>query len=109
MKSPKIFFNPISGSSVLSITWYPGPLGDAVEAKNGTGVGFFAHNGDLLSVQFDDVEEKRDHQILEFDHYRVEVFVNKGKISHSVTRKDTQEKKSQKKVSAVKNKTKDAA
>ena len=84
MKKPKIFFHPIAGSSILSITWFPGPLGDAVEANNGIGVGFFAHNGDLLSAQFDDVDEKKDHQILEFDHYRVEVSVNKGKISHSL-------------------------
>jgi hypothetical protein len=85
MKKPKIFFNPIAGSSILSITWYPGPLGPAVEANNGIGVGFFAHNGDLLSVMFDDVNEKQDHQVLEFDRYRVEVSVNKGKISHSLT------------------------
>jgi hypothetical protein len=85
MKKPKIFFNPIAGSSILSITWFPGPLGDAVEAKVGAGVGFFAHNGDLLSVQFDDVEESHDHQILEFDRHRVEVTVNKGKISYSMT------------------------
>jgi len=85
MKKPKIFFNPIAGSSVLSITWFPGPLGPAVEANNGIGVGFFAHNGDLLSVMFDDVNEKKDHQVLEFDRYRVEVSVSKGKISHSLT------------------------
>ena len=85
MKKPEIFFSPIGGSSILSITWFPGfPLGDAVEANNGIGVGFFAHNGDLLSVQFDDVDEKKDHQTLEFDHYRVEVSVNRGKITHSL-------------------------
>ena len=84
MKKPKIFFNPIGGSSILSITWFPGPLGDAVEANNGIGVGFFAHNGDLLSVLFDDVDEKNDHQELEFDRYRVVVDVNKGKISYSL-------------------------
>jgi hypothetical protein len=92
MKKPKIFFNPISGSSILSITWFPGPLGDAVEAKNGIGIGFFAHNGDLLSVQFDDVNEKHDHQVLEFDRYRVEVEVNKGKISYALSTLDSQKK-----------------
>ena len=81
MKRPKIFFNPIGGSSILSITWYPGPLGDAAEANNGIGVGFFAHNGDLLSVQLDDMNEKKDHKVLEFDRYRVEASVNNGKIS----------------------------
>jgi hypothetical protein len=81
MKKPEIFFNPISGSSVLSITWHPGPLGDAVEANNGIGIGFFAHNGELLSVQFDDVEEKNDHQVLKFERYQVDVTVKKGKVS----------------------------
>ena len=85
MKKPKIFFNPIGGSSILSITWFSGPLGPAVESNNGIGVGFFAHNGDLLSVMFDDVNEKQDHQVLEFDRYRVEVTVNKGKISYVLT------------------------
>lgn len=85
MKKPKIFFNPIGGSSILSITWFSGPLGPAVESNNGIGVGFFAHNGDLLSVMFDDVNEKQDHQVLEFDRYRVEAFVNKGKVSYSLT------------------------
>ncbi len=90
MKKPKIFFQPIAGSSVLSITWFPGPLGDAVEAKKGEGVGFFAHNGDLLSVQFDDVQEETDHQVLEFDRYRVEVKVKKGKVTHSLVRLEAQ-------------------
>ena len=76
----EVFFNPIEGSAPLSISWYHGPKGDAVEAKNKIGVGFFAHNGDLLSVLFDDVGEKKDHQILEFDRYRVEVMVSHGEI-----------------------------
>ncbi len=84
LKKPKIFFNPIAGSSILSITWYSGPLGDAVEANNEIGVGFFGHNGDLLSVQFDDVEAEKDHQVLEFDHYKIEVKVNKGKVSFNL-------------------------
>lgn len=93
MKTPKIFFNPIAGSSILSITWFPGPLGDAVEANNGIGVGFFAHNGDLLSVEFDDVEEKKDHQVMEFDHYRVEVEVSNGKISYKLNELNSRGKK----------------
>ena len=80
MKKPKISFRSIGGSGPLSVTWFPGPLGDAVEAKNGIGVGFFAHNDDLLSVEFDDVHEKKDHQILEFDDYQVEVFVENGQV-----------------------------
>jgi hypothetical protein len=94
MKKPKVFFHPIAGSSVLSITWHDGPLGDAVEANNEIGVGFFAHNGDLLSVQFDDVEEN-DHQFLEFDHYKVDVTVKRGKVSyllHEIKPKNSVEK-----------------
>ena len=76
----EIFFNPVEGSAPLSISWYDGPKGDAIEAKKGSGVGFFAHNGDLLSVLFDDVGEKKDHQILEFNRYQVKVSVIKGAV-----------------------------
>lgn len=92
MKKPKIFFNPIDGTSILSITWYQVPLGDAVEAKNEIGVGYFAHNGDLLSVMFDDVNEKEDHQFLEFDRYCVEITVKNGKISHKLEVKKPKKK-----------------
>lgn len=85
MKNPRISFRSIGGSGPLSITWFNVPLGDAVEANNSIGVGFFAHNGDLLSVEFDDVDEKKDRQILEFDRYQVEVEVNKGKVSYTRT------------------------
>jgi hypothetical protein len=97
MKKPEVFFHPISGSSILSITWYDGPLGDAVEANNEVGIGFFAHNGDLLSVQFDDVEED-DHQFLEFDRYKVEVTVKKGKVSFKLDEKKKPVKSGKKKV-----------
>jgi hypothetical protein len=85
-KSNSIFFKPIGGSAPLSIYYYEmaGNLGDATEANNENGVGWFSPNGELLAVQFDDVEEKKDHQLLEFNRYRVEVFVNKGKVSHSL-------------------------
>ena len=33
----------------------------------------------------DDVNQKHDHQVLDFDHCRVEITVNKGKVSHSVS------------------------
>ena len=33
---------------------------------------------------FDDVNEKQDHQVLEFDRYRVEASVNKGKVSYTL-------------------------
>lgn len=84
MIKAEVFYHPIEGSSPLSIYWRKGPYGDAIEAKNEIGVGFFSQTGELLAAQFDDVEEKKDHQVLEFDRYRVEIFVSKGKISHSV-------------------------
>ena len=77
-------FRVIGDSGPLTISWFDGPKGDAVEAKNGIGVGFFSNDGTLLCVEFDDVEEKKDHQELEFDRYRVTVDVNKGKISYSL-------------------------
>ncbi len=92
MKNPKISFRVIGDSGPLSITWFPGPLGDAVEANNGIGVGFFAHNGDLLSVEFDDVNETKDHQILEFPRYKVEVSVNHGKVSYSLAIKESRKR-----------------
>jgi hypothetical protein len=59
MRNGKVFFNPIEGSAPLSISWSTGPKGDAVEANNESGVGFFSEKGDLLAVIFDDVEEKK--------------------------------------------------
>jgi hypothetical protein len=59
-KNKSIFFKPIGGSAPLSIYFYEsGNLGDAVEANNEVGVGWFFPNGELLAVQFDDVEEKK--------------------------------------------------
>ena len=83
MKRAKISFRVIGDSGPLSISWFQGPKGDAVEAKNENGVGFFATDGELLGVEFDDVSEKEDHQALEFDHYRIDVSVHKGKVSYS--------------------------
>jgi hypothetical protein len=83
-KKPEVYFNPIDGSAPLSIYWYDGPKGDAKEAKNERGVGFFSPSGDLLGVIFDDVSDKKDRQHLTFDRCMVEVEVNKGAISHSV-------------------------
>ena len=84
LKKPKIFFNPIAGSGILSITWYSGPLGSAVEANNEIGIGYFGHNDDLLGVQFDDVDAEKDHQVLKFDYYSVEIKVSKGKVTYSL-------------------------
>lgn len=84
-KKPIVFFSPIDGSAPLSIYWYEGPKGDAVEANNVDGVGFFGPFGELLGVIFDDVDEAKDQKHLVFDHYRVDVLVNKGKITYTVT------------------------
>jgi hypothetical protein len=87
-KKPKVFFHPIEGSGTLSISWFSGPKGAAVEAKNEKDVGFFSGNGELLGVSFDDVAELSDVQALEFDCYRIEVKVKKGVVRHTTeTRK----------------------
>ncbi len=84
-KAESYFFKPIDGSAPLSIYFYDvGHLGDAIEAKNETGIGWFSPNGEILAVQFDEVDEGKDKQHLEFDHYRVDVSVHKGRIVHSV-------------------------
>jgi hypothetical protein len=84
MNKAKISFRVIGDSGPVTISWFDGPKGNAVEAKNGIGVGFFSPSGDLLCVEFDDVDEKKDHQVLEFDHYRVDVEVNNGKVAYAV-------------------------
>lgn len=92
MKNVKVTFIPIDGTGALHLDFEPGPFGDAIEAKKGDGIGFFSQNGELQGVTFDDVDEERDHQELQFDRYRVEVSVNKGKISHSVVLLDAPKK-----------------
>ena len=87
MKQGKIFFHPIEGSGQLSISWSTEPKGDAIEAKNGSGVGFFSQKGKLLSVIFDEVESSEDHQFLEFSQYRIEATVKNGKVSYKVHEK----------------------
>jgi hypothetical protein len=94
MKKTKVTFIPIQGTGTLHLDFQPGPFGEATEARKGEGVGFFSQSGDLLGVTFDDVDEKQDLQALEFDRYRVELSVTKGKISHSVTLLDAPRKAS---------------
>jgi hypothetical protein len=97
MKKGKVFFHPIEGSAPLTISWSSQPKGDAVEAKKGSGVGFFSENGDLLCVIFDDVESDKDHQILEFNRDCVEITVKNGKVVYTITqRKKAPAKKSKK-------------
>lgn len=85
MRKGKVFFHPIEGSAALTISWTSGPKGDAVEAKKGSGVGFFSDSGELLCVIFDEVQDVQDHQSLEFARYRVEIYVKNGKVAHSAT------------------------
>ncbi len=84
MKKAKITFIPIDGTGVLHLDFQQGPFGDATEARKGDGIGFFSRSGDLQGVTFDDMDEEKDQQVLEFERYRIEVSVNKGKISYAV-------------------------
>ncbi|MBI1814092.1 MAG: hypothetical protein HYR72_03875 [Deltaproteobacteria bacterium] len=82
MKKPSISFRHFEGSGPLSVYWYPGPYGDAVDARSGAGVGWFAPNGELLGVEFDDVTVEHDHQTLPFANGEsVEIEVSRGKVS----------------------------
>ncbi len=82
MKKEKIFFHPIDGSGPLTISWSSGPKGDAIEAKQGNGVGFFSERGDLLCVIFDEVEADKDQQTLKFDRDVIEIRVKNGRVTH---------------------------
>ena len=92
MSKPKVSFRVIGESGPLSITWSPGPLGDAVEDRNGIGVGFFSPTKELLSVEFDDVNSKDDHQVLEFGRFKIEINVKSGKVSHHLIELDSPKK-----------------
>jgi len=82
MKKPEISFRHFGGSGPLSVYWYPGPYGVAVEASKGRGVGWFSPSGELLGVEFDDVEVTADNQIIEFKvGYSVSIKTKKGKVS----------------------------
>lgn len=85
MKRGKVFFHPIDGSAPLTISWSLGPKGDAMEAKKGSGVGFFSDKGDLLCVIFDEVQAAQDHQTLEFNRNYIEISVKNGKVTYNVS------------------------
>lgn len=85
MKKGKVFFHPIEGSGSLTISWSIEHKGDAIEAINGSGVGFFSNSGDLLCVIFDEVKSKEDKQILKFEHFTIEITVKNGKVDYAVT------------------------
>ena len=85
MKQGKIFFHPIDGSGSLTISWSSSPKGDSVEAKKGSGVGFFSEKGVLICVIFDEVKADCDHLFLEFDQNHVKITIKKGQITYAVT------------------------
>ena len=85
MKKVKVFFHPIDGSGSLTISWSSEPKGDAIEAKKGSGVGFFSDKKDLLCVIFDEVKSNHDHQVLEFTLHRIEIIVKHGQVEYTVT------------------------
>ncbi len=80
-KKPRVSFRHFSGSGPLTVYWHDGPFGDAVEAKAGRGVGWFAPNGELLGVEFDDVAHASDQQTLDLPNGDiVTVRVARGKV-----------------------------
>ncbi len=83
MKKAEINFRIIGNSGPVSIYWYDGPYGDAVEAIGGNGVGWFSPLQDLLGVEFDDVNSDNDQQELSFTNgvsVKIEVKDKKVKI-----------------------------
>ncbi len=84
-KNPKIFFHPIDGSAPLSVYWYAGPYGNALESKELNGIYFLAPNGELLGLQFDDVNEAQDEQMMTIKSgTKISIKVNSGKIKVKV-------------------------
>ena len=82
MKKPEISFRHFGGSGPLSVYWYSGPYGVAIEAIKGSGVGWFSPSGDLLGAEFDDVGVKTDSQAIEFrGGYSVSIRVKNGRVA----------------------------
>lgn len=77
-----VSFRHFEGSGPLSIYWHPGPFGDAVEARKGSGVAWIAPGGKLLGVEFDDVAYDADDQTLELANGDVVgVRVRRGRVA----------------------------
>ncbi len=93
MKKPKISFRHFGGSGPLSIQWYEAPFGNAEEANHGEGVCWYSPNGEVLAVEFDDVDFASDEQSLELrDGSVVQIKVKAGRIQmeiHPGHRKDS--------------------
>lgn len=87
MKKHEISFRHFGGSGPLSVYWYPGPYGVAVEANKGRGVGWFSPSGDLLGAEFDDVNAKADSQTIEFrGGYSVSIRVTNRRVTVQLRR-----------------------
>jgi hypothetical protein len=81
MKKPRVSFRHFSGSGPVSVYWHDGPYGDAIEATKGRGVAWLASNGQLLGVEFDDVEWTSDAQTLHLSNGdTVSLHVRRGKV-----------------------------
>jgi hypothetical protein len=81
MKKPEISFRVFGGSGPLSIYWTDGPYGDAIDSTSGKGVAWISPSGDTLGVEFDDVNEAKDHQVLKLTNGEiVTVDVIRGKV-----------------------------
>ena len=81
MKKPEVSFRVFGGSGPLSIYWTDGPYGDAIDSTSGKGVAWISPSGDTLGVEFDDVNEVNDHQVLKLANGEtVTVDVIKGKV-----------------------------
>lgn len=89
MKKGRIFFHPIDGSGTLTISCASQLKGDAVEAKKGSGVGFFSDKGDLLCVIFDEVQSGCDRQSLEFKYHCVEITVKRNQVTYIISAKSS--------------------
>ncbi len=75
-------FRHFAGSGPLSVYWFEGPYGDAVEATKGRGVAWLAPNGQLLGVEFDDVAWSADEQALVLPNGdSVSINVRRGRVT----------------------------
>ncbi len=81
----KYSYKPLDGSGSLTISWSSEPKGDAVEARKGSGVGFFSDKKTLLCVIFDEVKVNHDHQVLEFPLHCIEITIKHGQVEYTVT------------------------
>ena len=89
-KKTTVSFRHFDGAGPLSIYWYDGPFGDAIEADYGNGVGWFSPTGELLGAEFDNVAYEEDQQTLKFTNrciVTVQTKHGRTAISHTATRK----------------------